>query len=209
MDRGAARSRKRAAHVERGVTSFRNPSWPKKEGRPPPSRTRPESLEDASPDNIAGPSKRSVISNPLASERQNDHTQLSTRREHFAKKRKHVEPQSRDPSLYVAKAVRTSSALIYASSPFPIPPPSLSGVTRLDLSGSTVEDVSWLEGSQVTWLNLTGCKVQDGWDAVGSLGGLTGEQFSTTRPADKLSLDVQCSMSVIVVSHSSRRASRL
>ena len=96
-----------------------------------------------------------------------------------------VEEEKDDPRASISwtllstsqKAVRTSSALIYRSSPFSLPPSptTLSGITRLDLAESGVEDISWLKGSQVTWLNLSGCRIKQGWDAVGSLQGLTGQ----------------------------------
>lgn len=80
-----------------------------------------------------------------------------------------------DPNQYKPKAIRTSAALIWKDSQFPIPPPRdmLSGVTRVDLAGSQVQDVSWLQGAGVTWLSLNGCKIED-WTVVGQLSELSG-----------------------------------
>ncbi|WVF67980.1 hypothetical protein IAT40_002742 [Kwoniella sp. CBS 6097] len=76
-----------------------------------------------------------------------------------------------DPNQYKPKAIRTSAALIYSQSAFPIPPPAetLKTVRRVDLTGSGCTDVSWLNGTEVTWLSVAGCQIQDGWDAVGNL----------------------------------------
>ena len=89
------------------------------------------------------------------------------------KQRPRPEDQSRDPALYTAKAVRTNAALNWASGAFEIPPASLEGITRVDLTGSGVTDVSWLSGSGVRWLGLSGCVIKD-WSAVGTLEQLTG-----------------------------------
>lgn len=83
------------------------------------------------------------------------------------------EEQSRDPELYKAKAVRSNAALDWGAGPFELPPASLEGITRVDLTGSGVTDVSWLRGSSVRWLGVSGCKIED-WSAVGSLTELTG-----------------------------------
>ena len=85
--------------------------------------------------------------------------------------------QSKDPSLYKPKAVRTSAALIYSEAPCALPPPTeqLENVRRIDLSGSEAKDVSWLNGLGVTWLSLANCPIQQGWEAVGTLSELTGE----------------------------------
>ncbi|AAW41124.1 hypothetical protein CNA05900 [Cryptococcus deneoformans JEC21] len=83
--------------------------------------------------------------------------------------------QSKDPSLYKPKAVRTSAALIYSEAPCALPPPTeqLENVRRIDLSGSEAKDVSWLNGLGVTWLSLANCPIQQGWEAVGTLSELT------------------------------------
>lgn len=85
--------------------------------------------------------------------------------------------QSKDPSLYKPKAVRTSAALIYSETPCTLPPPTeqLENARRIDLSGSEAKDVSWLEGLPITWLSLANCPIQHGWEAVGTLSELTGE----------------------------------
>jgi hypothetical protein len=58
-----------------------------------------------------------------------------------------------------------------------MPPPKevLKSVRRVDLSGSGATDVSWLEGMDVTWLSLSGCRVEKGWEAVGGSKELSGE----------------------------------
>lgn len=86
------------------------------------------------------------------------------------------EEQSRDPELYKAKAVRSNAALDWSAGPFELPPASLEGITRVDLTGSGVTDVSWLRGSSVRWLGVSGCKIED-WSAVGSLSELTGARL--------------------------------
>ncbi|GFZ48197.1 hypothetical protein JCM24511_05945 [Saitozyma sp. JCM 24511] len=76
-----------------------------------------------------------------------------------------------DPNQYKPKAIRTSAALIYSESPFPLPPTPdmLANVRRVDLAGSGVTDVSFLQDTGVTWLSLVGCPVEKGWKAVASL----------------------------------------
>jgi hypothetical protein len=66
--------------------------------------------------------------------------------------------------------------LIYSKDPFPVPPPKelLNNVRRVDLEGSGVTDLGFLEGTGVTWLSVKGCKVETGWEAVGGLGELAG-----------------------------------
>jgi len=82
-----------------------------------------------------------------------------------------------DPARFRPKAIRDSVALIWAQGSFPLPPPSgtISRVTRVDLTGSPCTDISWLSGTNVTWLSLKGCKVETGWDEVGALENLAGE----------------------------------
>ncbi|ORY29688.1 hypothetical protein BCR39DRAFT_531650 [Naematelia encephala] len=139
MDRGAARSRKRSGKVDRPIASA----------------TRP---------NPAGPSR----SNSTSQDRPKKALPGQHRQPHIRAPR---EAQSKDPSLYVAKAVRTAAALNYAQEPFPIPPSKevLTNVRRVDLSGSGVTDISWLQGTGVTWLSLADCPIEVGWEAVGSL----------------------------------------
>lgn len=36
-------------------------------------------------------------------------------------------------------------------------------------------DLTWLQGTGVTWLSLAGCPVEQGWEAVGSLKELSGK----------------------------------
>jgi len=81
-----------------------------------------------------------------------------------------------DPARFRPKAIRDSVALIWSQSTFPLPPPAdiLANVTRVDLTGSACTDVSWLSGTKVTWLSLKGCKIEKGWDEVGSLANLAG-----------------------------------
>lgn len=100
------------------------------------------------------------------------------RKSHISKQRAPREPQSRDPALYKAKAVRSAAALIYSEAAFPLPPPKdiLKGVRRIDLAGSNVKDIDWLkECHEVTWLNLAGCEDVRGWEGVGGLSNLSGK----------------------------------
>ena len=103
------------------------------------------------------------------------------------KQRPRPQDQSRDPALYKSKAVRSNAALDWANGPFQIPPPSLEGITRVDLTGSGVTDVSWLAGSGVRWLGLSGCVIKD-WSAVGTLKQLTGEFSRLAGHAGRLVL---------------------
>ncbi|WVQ86054.1 hypothetical protein IAT38_008222 [Cryptococcus sp. DSM 104549] len=139
MDRGAARSRKRANKASQPATVT----------APAPSAAAPGPSKDGDAhDAKAKPKGRPE--RPKKPERQE---------------------QSRDPSLYRPKAIRTSAALIYSQEAFPIPPPAemLANVRRVDLGESGATDVSWLDGTGVTWLSLAGCKIEEGWEAVGSL----------------------------------------
>ena len=81
-----------------------------------------------------------------------------------------------DPARFRPKAIRDSVALIWSQNSFSLPPPSetISKVTRVDLTGSSCTDISWLSGTNVTWLSLKGCKIEKGWDEVGSLENLAG-----------------------------------
>jgi hypothetical protein len=110
-----------------------------------------------------------------------------------------------DPSRFRPKAIRESAALVWAQQQFAIPPSpeALSKVTRVDLTGSDCTDISWLEGTKVTWLSLKGCKVQNGWDAVASLQELSGQSMTFLITATRTQLILQCSTSLIPVSNSS------
>ncbi|WVO17296.1 hypothetical protein L204_104988 [Cryptococcus depauperatus] len=143
MDRGAARSRKRALKDQKQVTT----------------RISTGELGNGIPSN----------------ETKHQKTHPDKDGKPKIKKRQDPSQQSKDPSLYKAKAVRSAAALIYSENPFELPPPaeSLHGVRRIDLSGSNVRDVEWLKGLNVTWLSLANCPVKEGWEAVGSLSELT------------------------------------
>lgn len=82
-----------------------------------------------------------------------------------------------DPARFRPKAIRDSVALIWSQAEFALPPPSeiISKVTRVDLTGSPCTDISWLSGTNVTWLSLKGCKIEKGWEEVGALENLAGE----------------------------------
>lgn len=155
MDRGAARSRKQE---KRGLENAIKPSEsPRARARPPQD----------SQETQAGPSTSTT----------------QTPREAPTSRFKPRIIDNTDPARFRPKAIRDSAALIWSQAEFPLPPPteSLEKVTRVDLTGSDCTDVSWLKGTKVTWLNLKGCKIESGWDAVGSLKDLTGE--FTDHPA--------------------------
>ena len=82
-----------------------------------------------------------------------------------------------DPARFRPKAIRDSVALIWSQGSFDLPPSSetISKVTRVDLTGSPCTDISWLAGTNVTWLSLKGCRIEKGWEEVGSLENLAGE----------------------------------
>ncbi|ODN99549.1 hypothetical protein L198_03393 [Cryptococcus wingfieldii CBS 7118] len=146
MDRGAARSRKRAEQSSKSA--------------PGPSTTKSEKSAET-----------------RTGDGQDKKDERPPRKQRYGQGE-----QPKDPSLYKPKAVRSAAALIYSESAFPIPPPqeSLKNVRRVDLSGSGAQDVSWLEGMGVTWLNLAGCPVEKGWEAVGTLSELTVLNISGT-----------------------------
>lgn len=149
MDRGAARSRKQE---RRGLENANKPSeGPRAQSRPPPVAQEAQ----------AGPSTSSS----------------QTSREPSTSRFKPRIIDNTDPARFLPKAIRDSAALIWSQGEFPLPPSpeSLAKVTRVDLTGSNCTDVSWLKGTKVTWLNLRGCKIETGWDAVGSLKDLTGK----------------------------------
>lgn len=151
MDRGAARSRKQEERSLEG-----NPT---KQVGGPSARTRPQISQEAQAQ--AGPSA----------------TKSDTTREPYTSRFKPKIIDNTDPARFRPKAIRDSAALIWSQGEFPLPPPneSLAKVTRVDLTGSDCTDVSWLKGTNVTWLSLKGCKIHSGWDAVGSLTDLTGK----------------------------------
>lgn len=159
MDRGAARSRKRALKLAptTDTTSSAGPS------RPPPSK-------------------------PLRPQADGDRKPIQDRPDRLSQIKKHRKQRqdnaNTDPTKFQPKAIRTAAALIYSKEPFPIPPPKdlLSNVRRIDLEGSGVTDVSFLLGTGVTWLSLKGCEVENGWEAVGSLNELAGEFVILAQP---------------------------
>ncbi|WWC98695.1 hypothetical protein V866_005588 [Kwoniella sp. B9012] len=152
MDRGAARSKKRALKAQAQAQAPAQ-SQPQPQPQAGPSKPRPQGSQ-------AEPTGRPTL--PKSNNKKRD---------------RHVrEEQSKDPSLYVPKAIRTSSALIYSKEPFDLPPSPerLANVTRIDLAGSGVKDVSWLKDAKgVTWLSLNGCQIERGWEQVGELDKLT------------------------------------
>lgn len=143
MDRGAARSRKRAAQVDIPSQSTAVAPLPSTLRNPVQSKSKK-------------PLPRPKVFRPRLKE------------------------STDDPNQYKPKAIRTASALIYIQSPFPLPPPRdlLKNVRRVDLAGSGCTDVSWLEGSGVTWLSLSACEIKEGWEAVGALEELSGMFWS-------------------------------
>ncbi|WWC65149.1 uncharacterized protein I303_107763 [Kwoniella dejecticola CBS 10117] len=163
MDRGAARSKKRATKAQAPVQA---PTTTSQVGQAGPSNPNPK---------FNAKSKSNSQSQDEAREGIRTAQDGSATSRFKRKERPDRDRQSKDPSLYVPKAIRTSAALIYSQSPFPIPPTSevLASVRRLDLSGSGVTDVKWLKGTGVTWLSLNGCQIQEGWEEVGELQELT------------------------------------
>ncbi|WVQ63181.1 uncharacterized protein L199_001332 [Kwoniella botswanensis] len=152
MDRGAARSKKRALKAQAQAQA--------------PAQSQPQ------PQPQAGPSKP----RPQGSQAELSGQPTLPISNHKKRDRHLREEQSKDPSLYVPKAIRTSSALIYSKEPFDLPPSPerLANVTRIDLAGSGVKDVSWLKDAKgVTWLSLNGCQIESGWEQVGELDKLT------------------------------------
>ncbi|WVQ95540.1 hypothetical protein IAU59_002637 [Kwoniella sp. CBS 9459] len=171
MDRGAARSRKRAAQgpkpTQGGPTAaagpgpsttastsrFRDGKHPARGPRGPEGRTQGDTRRDG----------QSLVKNGKSDSGETDAPKQEPRGPRH-------NPDN-NPNQYKPKAIRTSAALIYSQSAFSIPPPAetLKIVRRVDLSGSACADVSWLAGTEVTWLSLAGCQIQEGWEAVGSL----------------------------------------
>lgn len=160
MDRGAARSRKRS-QIQNGPAAPQHaessgaPHRPRPEGN---DRFRQPHAEGASG---GGPSRPRPDARPARPPR-------------LEKKPKQLLDEA---TRYKPKAIRSSAALIWSQAAFAIPPPKdvLEGVRRVDLAGSGLTDVSWLKGTGVTWLNLAGCQISEGWEAVGSLTELSGE----------------------------------
>ncbi|WWD08364.1 hypothetical protein V865_006476 [Kwoniella europaea PYCC6329] len=150
MDRGAARSKKRALKAQ---VQAQAPTQSQPQAQAGPSKPRPQG------------SQAELSGQPTLPKSNNK------------KRDRHLrEEQSKDPSLYVPKAIRTSSALIYSKEPFDLPPSPerLANVTRIDLAGSGVKDVSWLKDAKgVSWLSLNGCQIERGWEQVGELDKLT------------------------------------
>ncbi|KAL1409861.1 hypothetical protein Q8F55_003860 [Vanrija albida] len=159
MDRGAARSRKRAEKADKVSVAAPAPAGKQRDVKSlPKPNSKPKHKGKSKP----GPSD-------------------GVHPERAERKRK-AEEQSKDPANYTAKAIRSAKALVYSQEPFDLPPPAerLAGVTRVDLEGSGATDVSWLAGSSVTWLSLKGCAVVDGWEAVGGLADLSVLNISAT-----------------------------
>ena len=151
MDRGAARSKKRIQQLERAALAAKEEEQRlklEKKSKPKTKKSQSKAGVDGRDDKPGGPSSSKLL----------------------------PEPQSKDPELYRAKAIRSSNALIW---PFQLPPASLDGITRVDMTNAGVEDISWLKSSQVRWLSLSGCPVKD-WEAVGTLSELTGVSLSAT-----------------------------
>lgn len=154
MDRGAARSRKKEMEKARSVDN------------PVDSRSRPIKRDRKDLPARAGPSTSS-------------HRQPEPDTAAAASRFRPKIIDNTDPARFRPKAIRDSAALIWSQGPFALPPSkeSLANVTRVDLAGSECADVSWLQGTNVTWLNLKGCPIEKGWDAVGSLHDLAGECY--------------------------------
>ncbi|ORX41130.1 hypothetical protein BD324DRAFT_43502 [Kockovaella imperatae] len=172
MDRGAARSRKRAQQLVKPVDERRQDS---SSAGPSRARARAESNSEAGPSRARG-GGGSHAHGGGSKGKDRDASSEKSRHPKKSSQRRNIDgpvEQSRDPALYRPKAIRDATALVYSQDPFAFPPPDLSHVTRLDLEGSGVTDIEWLKGSRVTWLSLKGCQVERGWDAVGALGGLT------------------------------------
>lgn len=152
MDKGAARSKKRQDQLEKAAkAALIAQEAARLEAKKSSSKSKSKSKLNRNPSDDAGPSTPRP---PLEK-----------------KKRPAVEEQSKDPELYKAKAIRGSQALVW---PCELPPASLEGITRVDLTNSGVIDVEWLRGSGVRWLSVSECAIKD-WEPVGSLTELTGE----------------------------------
>ena len=148
MDHGADRSRKRAARNAGHLA------------------TPPNTVEESY---IPGPSKlRGTTNNPKHPLPHSNRRRSPSDHDHLSR-----------ANQYKPKAIRNEAALIYSESPFPIPPPRdiLAKARRIDLTGSECTDVTWLEGSPITWLNLAGCQIKYGWEIVGHLRQLSGTCF--------------------------------
>lgn len=152
MDRGAARSRKRS-QVDNRASKPQN-----SEAGTSTHPSRGEGSNHVQRPPNAGPPFPGRPPRPPRPERQR-------------------KPLLDEATRYKPKAIRSAAALIWSQAEFAIPPPKdiMEGVRRVDLAGSGVTDVSWLQGAGVTWLNLAGCNIQEGWEAVGSLKELSGE----------------------------------
>ncbi|OCF39822.1 hypothetical protein I317_06374 [Kwoniella heveanensis CBS 569] len=184
MDRGAARSRKRAAQGSKpnpaqsavpgpgpSTPSTSTSHWGESSGRAShaeresaPQRGRGKRPFGTREGHQGRPSKKTDRSAPGVTDEPKNEIPRGPRHN-----------PNNDPNQYKPKAIRTSAALIYSQSAFSIPPSSetLKTVRRVDLSGSGCTNVSWLLGTEVTWLSVAGCQIQDGWEAIGSLQNLS------------------------------------
>jgi len=184
MDRGAARSRKRATRPQTatltGSGQNHSVAGPSRHAEPtkPSLETERHLKSTKRPDDGQAGRHPHPQSSAQAISQCSETGQQPHR---FKKQRKGRQDNSTvDPANFQPKAIRTSAALIYSKEPFPIPPPQevLSNVRRVDLEGcSDITDLGWLEGTGVTWLSLKGCKgiKESGWEAVGGLRELAGE----------------------------------
>ena len=151
MDRGAARSRKRAEQLERAALRAKEEEAKARKAQKSGSKpSRPgKDKQDGGRPNMKSQKKAKTP----------------------------AEPQSRDPELYKPKAIRSATALVWSNTPFPLDSPpsaeSLANITRVDLGGSGITNVEFLRGSGVTWLSLVDCPIQD-WSPLGTLKELAG-----------------------------------
>ena len=164
MDKGAARSRKRANQLAKApapVAAGDNPVLKRlSEG---------DSRSDSGGRGGRGGGRggRGGRGGHLGRERrdQNEHEAGPSRKPERTKK-----PELDEAIRYKPKAIRTSAALVWSEGAFDVPPSPerLDGVRRIDLSGSGITDISWVKGG-VTWLSVAGCPIEKGWEAVGEL----------------------------------------
>lgn len=86
-------------------------------------------------------------------------------------------PKSKRPKQpFTPKQPPPGTALVITSATEPLPSPEvLAKLRRLDLLNAGFDNVSWLkDAASLTWLNLNGNPVTQGWDVVGKLSELTG-----------------------------------
>lgn len=164
MDRGAARSKKRAAKAAAAALAASTSKLDLLLGKKPKGDRSERSERGDRPKARDG----DRIDRKDREGERSDGKEGRKERKPRPEKKPRVDPN--DPNRFKPKAVRTAKALIYSQEAFDIPPPPerLEGVTRIDLEGSGCTDVSWLPGS-TTWLSLKGCEVKEGWEAVGKL----------------------------------------